>query len=108
MICASSESVPENILQMALFWRRAEQTSKIQGGRSCMYFSRSSAIEELWVAADPDIEPSPTPLHPQYPESSESTTINTLWAGGVKDKRGSNTALKKNEKEKEFKIIKHT
>ncbi len=47
VICALFESVPENILQMALFWRRAEQTSKIHGGRSCMYFSRSSKIEEL-------------------------------------------------------------
>lgn len=98
----SSKCVPENILQMALFCRRAEQTSKIQGGRSWMYLSRSSAIEELCVSADPDIDCSPTPLPPQHPESTESTTINTLWAGGVKDMRGSNTALKKNEKE--FKI----
>lgn len=74
----SSKCVPENILQTALFCRRAEQTSKIQGGRSCMYRSRSSAIEELGVVADPDIDWSPTPLPPQHPESSESTTINTL------------------------------
>lgn len=47
VVYESSKCVPENILHMALFCRRAEQTSKIQGGRSCMYLSRSSAIEEL-------------------------------------------------------------
>jgi len=97
-------SVENNIIHVLLkmflktFCRRAEQTSKIQGGKSCMYLSRSSAIEELWVAADSDIDRSPIPLPPQHPESSESTTINTLWAGGVKDMRGSNTALKKNQR----------